>query len=130
MIIDTSAIFAILRVEPDHQRITSKLLGASSRYISAGTWIELEAVSTRSGDQVVAAGLERLLQAIPLEVVPVSIAQAALAREAYRIFGRGTRHPARLNFGDCFSYALARETELPLLFKGDGFIHTDIVSAL
>ena len=130
MIVDTSAIFAILRVEPDHRRITSKLLDASLRYISAGTWIELEAVSTRSGDQTIAAGLERLLQAIPFEIVPVTLPQAALARDAYRSFGRGTGHKARLNFGDCFSYALAKETGLPLLFKGNDFVHTDIVPAI
>jgi ribonuclease VapC len=130
MIVDSSAIFAILRAEPDRKPIESALLAANSRLISAGTWIELEAVSIRAGDRIVSAGLARFLQAIPFEVVPVTVAQAALARDAYRSFGRGTGHKARLNFGDCFAYALAKETGLPLLFKGNDFIHTDIVPAL
>ena len=71
-----------------------------------------------------------LLGSWGVTLVPVSVEQAKIAREAYRDFGRGQKHPAKLNYGDCFAYALARERGIPLLYKGDDFVHTDVQSAL
>jgi len=77
-------------------------------------------------DPVRSARLDELLSRSDVEIVDVTAEQAHIARAAYRDFGRGSGHPARLNFGDCFSYALARATGEPLLFKGDDFVHTDL----
>ena len=83
-----------------------------------------------SRDPVASRRFDDLVKEAQLVIEPVTEAQARIAREAYRDFGRGSGHPARLNFGDCFSYALARATGEPLLFKGDDFAHTDITPAL
>ena len=81
-------------------------------------------------DPVLSRRFDELLEAIGVEVVPVTLAQAQRARTAYRDFGRGSDHPARLNFGDCFAYALATEADDALLWKGDDFGHTDVRPAL
>ena len=106
-----------------------KLRTARVRRLSAGTWIELAAVigrrklTTFEHLAAVVDDLQLLLEAVTAE-------QARIGHEAYRVYGLGSAHPARLNFGDCFAYALAKATGEPLLFKGDDFIHTDIVSAI
>ena len=82
-----------------------------------------------SGDPYASRRLDSLLEAARITICPVTATQAQIAREAYRDFGRGSGHPARLNFGDCFSYALAKDSGEPLLFNGDGFPHTDLTSA-
>lgn len=130
MIVDTSAIMAVLREEPEATVILRMLVTAPRLSMSAGSWIELAAVTTRSVDAQEYDAAEQLFARARIRVEPVTLDHAILAREAYRRFGRGTRHEADLNFGDCFAYALAKATGEPLLFKGNDFNHTDVISAL
>ena len=125
MVIDTSAVMAILTREPAAERLVAALDADPTRLISAATVVEASLVLLgRYGD----AGeplLDRLLRGIGAEVVPVGDEQVTLARDAALRFGRG-RHPAALNFGDCFSYALSLSRGEPLLFVGDDFARTDV----
>lgn len=130
MIVDTSALVAILRDEADALAIAEAIASASTRRLSAASYVELGAVIDGVRDPVVSRRLDELLGEAEIEISPVTEEQARIAREAYRDFGRGSGHPAGLNFGDCFSYALARALGEPLLFKGDDFSHTDIDSVL
>jgi ribonuclease VapC len=129
MIVDTSALIAILRDEPDAMTYARAIAGAAIRRISAANYVETAAVIDASRDPVASRRFDDLLREAELVVEPVTAAQARIAREAYRDFGRGSGHPAQLNFGDCFAYALARETGEPLLFKGKDFGRTDVRSA-
>lgn len=133
MIIDTSAIVAIVRDEPDQQRFMARLTQARSTNepmrMSAATLVELMIVIDRFKDQRSSQILDLFLDELQLDIVPVDTALPALARSANRHFGKGN-HPARLNFGDCFSYALAKALDEPLLFKGDDFAQTDVRFAL
>lgn len=129
MIVDSSALIAILLDEPEAASFVGLLLRTSPR-VSAGTLVELAAVGTRRFHGRLDGQIDDLFTTFALSVVAVSPEQATIARAAYRRYGIGTGHPAGLNFGDCFSYALAKATRQPLLFKGDDFPHTDIVSAL
>ncbi len=128
MIVDTSAIIAILIGEPDQDVLTRILALAPSRQMSAGSWVELEVVLSRRRDRSLRPRLDALLKLFPIDIAPVTAEQAEIGAVAYRTYGKGN-HPARLNFGDCFAYALAKSTGQPLLFKGDDFIHTDITPA-
>lgn len=130
MIVDTSAIMAVLLGEPERTPILGALAKADHLAMSAGSWLELEAVITRRGNPAMERDSDRLFAELQIEIVEVSVEQAAIRRAAYKRFGRGTGHPAGLNFGDCFAYALAKESGRPLLFKGDDFTHTDIVPAV
>lgn len=129
MIIDTSALVAILRDEPDAPRFAEAIESARDRRISAATYVELGAVIDGARDPVASRRLDELLAAARITIEPVTEEQAGMAREAYRDFGKGSGHAAGLNFGDCFAYALARDTGEPLLFKGDDFTRTDIRAA-
>ena len=129
MIIDTSALIAILRDEPDARRFAEAIEAATHRRISAATYVELAAVIDGGRDPVASRLVDALLDAAGIAIEPVTEAQARIAREAYRDFGRGSGHPAGLNFGDCFAYALAKATGETLLFKGDDFSRTDISPA-
>jgi ribonuclease VapC len=128
MIVDTSALIAILRQEPDHSALEKILDEADSLSISAATYVELSIVIDSRKDPAMSREMDDLLDRFSFEIEPVTVEQARIAREAYRDYGRGSGHPASLNFGDCFSYALAREKREPLLFKGDDFGHTDLRS--
>lgn len=130
MIIDTSAIMAILLEEPEQDELARKLGTASVRRVSAGTWIELTVVMTRRADARLLRGLEALREQFPFEIAPATTEQALIGAEAYRTYGHGAGHKARLNFGDCFAYALAEERNCPLLYVGNDFAQTDIVSAI
>ncbi|MGH7609056.1 MAG: type II toxin-antitoxin system VapC family toxin [Candidatus Dormibacteria bacterium] len=130
MIVDTSAVVAILRNEPDADRYADALATASEPRISAGNYIEVGLVIDLNRDPVLSRRLDDLLSTASVEVEPVTQQQAEIARRAYRDFGKGSGHPAGLNFGDCFAYALARATGEPLLFKGDDFGHTDVQPVL
>lgn len=125
MVIDTSALLAILADEPERRAFNEAIDGADTRRISAVTLVEASMiVETRFG----AAGvrlLDAYLDRAAIQVVPVDLQQARAARDAYSQYGKG-RHPAGLNFGDCFVYALARHLAEPLLFKGDDFTRTDV----
>ena len=130
MIVDASALIAILRGEPDAANYAEAIEAASERRISAANFLETAIVIDGSRDPVASRRFDDLLREAQIDIEPVTEAQARIAREAYRDFGRGSAHPARLNFGDCFAYALARATGEPLLFKGDDLGHTDIAPAL
>jgi ribonuclease VapC len=129
MIIDTSALVAILRGEPDADRFAGAIEQARSRKVSAVSFVETAAVIDGSRDAIASRRLDELFREARLSVEPVTAAQARIAREAYRDFGKG-RHPAGLNLGDCFAYALAKETDEPILFKGDDFRKTDLPPAM
>jgi ribonuclease VapC len=129
IVADTSAFIAVLQKEPDAGIYRQALLESEKIMVSAATAVELHIVITA---RLGAEGILRLnhLLAQPLfEIVPVDHQQMTIANQAYERFGKG-RHPAKLNFGDLFSYALAKSRDLPLLFKGDDFSKTDIVSCL
>ncbi len=129
MIVDTSALIAILRNEPDALLYAKAIATAPIRRVSAANYVEAAAVIDASRDPVASRRFDDLFREAALRIEPVTEAQARLAREAYRDFGRGSGHPARLNLGDCFAYALAKASNEPLLFKGDDFTHTDIAPA-
>lgn len=126
MIVDTSALIAILRDEPEARMCAEALSLATPRRLSAATYVETAAVVDASRDPVASRRFDELLKAADFVIEPVTEVQAYIAREAYRDFGKGSGHPAQLNFGDCFAYALAKGTGEPLLFKGNDFAHTDI----
>jgi ribonuclease VapC len=128
MVVDTSALVAILFNEPDADRFGRALAAARLRLLSAVTRVELSCVIEGRKRDAGRADLERLLHQGAFEVVSVTQQQAEIAIDGFRRFGKG-RHPAGLNIGDCFSYALAIATGYPLLFKGGDFIHTDVRSA-
>ena len=128
MIVDTSALVAILAAEPERVRFLELLRSDPEVKISAVTLFEFGMVMDRWREPLASRGVEPLLSLIEAEIVAVTADTARLARLAYTQFGKGF-HPARLNFGDCFAYALAKETGEPLLFKGDDFSQTDVVSA-
>jgi ribonuclease VapC len=130
VIVDSSAVVAILGGEPEAEACAEALLRAPVCRISAVNFVEAAIVLDRRRDPVVSRRFDELVQSAGLIIEPVTEAQAHLARAAHRDFGRGAGHPARLNLGDCFAYALARATGEPLLFKGDDFTHTDVKSAL
>ena len=129
MILDTSALLAILLNEADAAVYATAIAEAADRRISAATWVETaQVITTRRGERGVDA-FRALAKKMRAKIEPVDLAQAELAYSALRQFGRG-RHPAALNFGDCFSYALAKQRAESLLFKGEDFSRTDIQSAL
>jgi len=126
MIIDTSALAAIVFREADRDSYRQAIIQAPRRVISAATYVELSIVVDSRHDPVVSRSLDDLLTSLGIEVADLTADQARIARSAHRDFGRGSGHPARLNLGDCFSYALAKQTDEPLLWKGDDFGHTDV----
>ncbi len=130
MIIDTSALIAILRAEDDAAAMAYAIEEAAVRRISAANYLETAVVIDSSRDPIASRRFDELVEAADLSVEPVTREQARIAREAYRDFGKGSGHKAGLNFGDCFAYALAKSAGEPLLFKGDDFVHTDVTSAL
>lgn len=130
MIIDTSAVVAILNGEPDAATFARAIQDATERRMSAATYLELAAVVERTRDPIASRLLDDFLARTNVEIMSVTVGQAQIARRAYWDYGKGSGHKAGLNFGDCFSYALARERHEVLLFKGDDFTHTDIMAAL
>lgn len=125
MIVDSSVIIAILRDEPDAPAIAEALQQAPIRRLSAVTYVESAVVADKDRNPVLSRRLDDLIRGAQMEIEPVTVRQAEIARQAYRDFGKG-RHKAGLNFGDCFAYALAKEMDEPLLFKGDDFSRTDV----
>lgn len=130
MIIDSSALIAILRDEDDALLHASAIEAAAQCRLSAASFVETAAVIDMSGDPIASRRLDDLIRIASISIEPVTEHQAHLARAAYRDFGKGSGHPAGLNFGDCFAYALARDFGEPLLYKGNDFAHTDVESAL
>nr|WP_268931110.1 MULTISPECIES: type II toxin-antitoxin system VapC family toxin [unclassified Mesorhizobium] len=130
VVIDTSAILAILKQEPDAPVIAQRLAGNQLMFMSAATLMECGTVVVGRYGAAGTAELRGLLERLKVTIVALTAEHAQAGIEAYALYGRGTGHPAKLNMGDCFSYALARTRNLPLLFKGNDFIHTDIEPAL
>lgn len=128
MIVDSSAILAILFAEPDAADFARAISTAESCKISAVTFVEVAVVVEAHTQGKGSPQLDALLRRARITIEPVTEEQAHLARQAYADFGKG-RHPAGLNFGDCFSYALAKASGQPLLFKGNDFSRTDIANA-
>jgi ribonuclease VapC len=130
MIVDTSAVIAILQNEPDTQRFLDALVEDNDCRLSAATYIEAAIVVDSVRNPVLSRRLDELIHSADIKIEPLTETQAKIAREAYRDYGKGSGHPAQLNFGDCFAYALARDRGEPLLFKGNDFSQTDLRSAL
>lgn len=130
MIVDTSALLAILRDEPEAPACAMAIERAAVRRMSAANFLEAAIVIDLSRSPIASRRFDDLLNAAGMTIEPVTEEQARLGRAAYRDFGKGSGHPAQLNFGDCFAYALARATGEPLLFKGRDFTHTDVTPAM
>ncbi|MGH3425171.1 MAG: type II toxin-antitoxin system VapC family toxin [Nocardioidaceae bacterium] len=130
MIVDTSAMVAILAREPEREVFVESILQDRSPCMSAAGYLETAVVIDRYRDPVLSRRLDELIAELGIDLVDVTAGQARLAREAYRDFGRGSGHPAGLNFGDCFAYALAKSEQQTLLFNGQDFTHTDLRPAI
>lgn len=125
MVVDPSALIAYLNGEPEAERLEAAMLNASPLHISAASWVEAGIVADRLRGADGGRRLDALLARLRIETVPLTQRHAEIARSAYQKFGKG-RHPAGLNFGDCFAYALAQALGEPLLFLGDDFSQTDV----
>ena len=130
MIIDSSALMAILFAEPEAKAFAEAIEDARPRRLSAANFLEAAIVVDGRRDPIISRRFDDFLDEAGITIESVDLEQMSIARAAYRDFGKRSGHPARLNFGDCFAYALARRRGEPLLFKGDDFRHTDIQPAL
>ena len=128
MILDSSAIIAILRAEPEAPDFAKAIMSAHGRSVSAVSYVEAAVVIDSGKDAVASRRFDDFFRVSRIAVEAVTPRQAEIARQAYRDFGK-RRHRAGLNFGDCFAYALSKEMDEPLLFKGNDFRHTDVESA-
>jgi ribonuclease VapC len=126
MIVDSSAIIAILKREPQWLSLAQKLDSSETSLISAANYLESSIVADGWKNPILSREFDELIERFNIKIEPVTVEQAKIARQAYRDYGKGSGHPANLNFGDCFSYALARAKRELMLFKGDDFGHTDI----
>ncbi len=129
MIVDTSALMAIVLLEPDGPALAAAMVDAPVVRMSVANWLEASMLVDSRNNPKAVARFEDLVGMLNIQLVPVSVNQAHRCRLAHRSYGRGY-HPARLNYGDCFAYALAKESGEPLLFKGGDFAQTDIEPAL
>jgi ribonuclease VapC len=128
IVVDTSALVAMFRREPEARQFYEAIGKAPARYIPPSCLVEFRMLNRYGGDRK--TWLTRLIEVQDMEVTSFTPDVAEIAAEAAERYGRGTRHPARLNFGDCLSYAVAKHLDAPLLYKGSDFVHTDIKSAL
>jgi len=126
MIVDSSAIIAILKREPKWPDLSNALDSADPCRISAANYLESSIVVDGWRSPILSREFDELIERFNIQIEPVTVEQAKIARQAYRDYGKGSGHPANLNFGDCFTYALAREKREPVLWKGDDFVHTDL----
>lgn len=126
MIVDSSVLIALILQEPGHQKIGRVLRAEDTLHMSTATWVELGVVADRRLSEVNQHRLDAMIDGLGIVLVPLSVAQARRARQAHRRYGPCSGSAARLNMGDCFSYALAIELDEPLLFVGDDFTHTDV----
>jgi ribonuclease VapC len=126
MIIDASAVIAVLRAEPDAPSYARIIAGAPDCVMSAANWLEAAIVIDCSRDPIASRRFDEFIREAKIRIEAVTATQARIAREAYRDFGRGSGHPAHLNFGDCLAYAASKDLNQALLFKGADFIHTDV----
>ena len=126
MIVDSSVLIALILQEPGYQKVGRVLRAEDTLHMSTATWVELGVVADRRLCEVNQPRLDAMIDGLGIVLVPLSVAQARRARQAHRRYGPGSGSAARLNMGDCFSYALAIELDEPLLFVGDDFTHTDV----
>lgn len=129
IVIDTSVLIAILKAEPQAERLIEQLSGSAEKRISTATLLETRIVLERHLGEPGQHALDQLLVAAAIQPLPLDLLQVQWALQGWRTYGRGN-HPAGLNFGDCFSYGLAKALRAPLLFIGDDFSRTDVVPAL
>jgi ribonuclease VapC len=130
MIIDTSAVIAVLKEEPEAERLLRELTASGGiKRMSAANYLEAAIVIDANRNPLLSRRFDELIARTGIAVEPVDREQAEIARAAYRDFGKAGGHPASLNFGDCFAYALARARREPLLFTGDAFSQTDVAAA-
>ena len=129
MIVDTSAVIALVFQEGEATEFARVLAESDITRISAATYLEAGIVLDSRQDPALSRQLDHLIDSAEMVIESVTAEQARAARVAYRDFGKGSGHPAQLNFGDCFAYALAVERGEPLLFKGAGFSRTDVTPA-
>lgn len=127
MVVDTSAIVAILAHEPEEHHFGELIATLPPALVSAGSYLECRIVAEARWGNSGVVDLNTLIASASMAIIPFDNDQAMIAADAYSRYGRG-RHPAGLNFGDCFAYALSKQTGEPLLFKGDDFVNTDVVS--
>jgi ribonuclease VapC len=125
VIVDSSAVVAILRAEPDAPKFAAAITSATVKRISAANYVEAAVVIESGGDAIASRRFDDFFRVSRVEIEAITPGQAEIARAAYRDFGKG-RHKAGLNFGDCFAYALAKEMDEPLLCKGNDFRRTDL----
>ena len=130
MIVDTSAIVAILRDEPEARTFANAIADARIRRVSAVNYVEAAAVIDGNRNPIASRRFDDFFRESSFIVETVNFEQARIAREAYKDFGKGSGHAAQLNFGDCFAYALAKVMSEPILYKGQDFKQTDLTSAL
>ncbi len=126
MIIDSSALVAMLWREPEGEAFAKAIVAERSPTVSAANYLEAGIVIDRDRNPALSAKLDAVITELAIDIVPVTPEQAKIARQAYRDFGKGSGHPAKLNFGDCFAYALAMERGEALLYKGDDFAHAGL----
>jgi ribonuclease VapC len=130
VVLDSSVLVAIFKSEADAPRLTEQIISYNRKVLSAATWLEAaiacESLSQRAGNE---ADLSDLVSELEIEIIPFTPEQAHLAFDAFKRFGKGRGAKAALNYGDCFAYALAKELEAPLLFKGNDFAQTDLTRA-
>jgi len=129
MIVDSSALLAVILNEEDEPRFAAAMVDAPALRMSAANWVEAAIVVDSHKNPAAKVRFEDLIDALSLEIMPVTVDDAYRTRTAYNDYGRG-HHRARLNYGDCFAYALAKSRGEPLLFKGNNFSQTDIEPAL
>ncbi len=129
MIIDSSALLCVLLDEPGAERVLEAIVDAGEVRMSAANWLEVAMIVEEKGGRLASLRLDEFFRTAAIEIAPVSVEQAAAARTAWRYFGRH-KHSARLDFADCFAYALAKTTGDKLLFTGEAFSRTDIEPAL
>jgi ribonuclease VapC len=130
MIVDTSAIVAVIRNEPERAAFVQAMTQSLSLRMSATSYLEASIRIDAHNDPVASRRFDELIEEMGIQIEAVTFDQVRIARQAYRDFGKGRRNPAQLNFGDCFAYALAAATGEPLLFKGADFVHTDVKPAV
>lgn len=130
IVVDSSAIIAIFKAEDDAANLLQSLLDADRVLLGTATYLECATVVLGKLGRERLFDLRNFLADVRIELVPLSAIEADVGIDAYARYGRGSKHPAHLNLGDCFSYALAKSRNLPLLFKGDDFVHTDVEPAI
>jgi ribonuclease VapC len=129
MIVDASAVLAIVLREAEGPDFLDQIIADPSPKMSVINWMEVAIRVERHGVPDSVAAFDSLVEELGLALIPIDAEHGAIARRAYRLYGKGSGHPAQLNLGDCFAYALATSTGEPLLFKGGDFAHTDVMRA-